>query len=609
MKTRCNVALLLTLLVVACDGGTATPDAGSRAGDDAATPVMDSSVNADGSTTGDHDGSVVPGTDAGSEPPAMRPSLGAMRSVHRVDDARITQALDMIVSGGDVIACFGSWRSVSGWDAHCRNLRSGSEDHGSADHETAGVGLALNGSGALVGFEADRARRTGGPGIFGGGIRHNDGAHFWQSISVGGGFAIAAAARIEGWNADVFIGEANGDGPWTLLASQGRGVPHRQTFIDPYHLIFTTRYMDAGSPRLMRVDTSRNITELAYSGLPSGCEGVATAEFVEGVGLVAGTYSDQLPWRGGDCAHVGLLDHETGATSNWRALGGADVVDIVDLGEGYFALSAALPPRVMILSPEFETVQEVALPGAQAGGLAVHEGELYAASAQHGWAEVYAFPLGELPTDPEPEPPPVAAATMHFNLVLRQTLQSCGGCGIWFDPQGVAARRPRLVVRYSVAGAEQTREFQRGMSHELFGYFIAPPSEAGPRASHEDALLVKQGPARTGLLFSDLSSIPEGAEILEARLYMHIHVREGLANSDRTSVLTVYEGMHEWDFATVNWNQWRPGLAWTSAGGDSGPVVREIRADRDLWGRGFSKANPDANFDFTAYVTELQRAR
>ncbi|HJK89331.1 MAG TPA: DNRLRE domain-containing protein, partial [Polyangiaceae bacterium LLY-WYZ-15_(1-7)] len=203
------------------------------------------------------------------------------------------------------------------------------------------------------------------------------------------------------------------------------------------------------------------------------------------------------------------------------------------------------------------------------------------------------------------EPPPSDA--VHFNLVIRQTEQACSGCGIWFDPQGDPTQRPRLVVRYRDGGEERTLEWQRGLERPLYAYYIS--NEGTSRAEREDTLLMKRSPQRTGLLFADLSPIPAGAEILEARLHAHIHTHEGLANSDRSSVLTVYEGTREWDFATVDWNHYAAGARWTTPGGDGGGVVREIHAGRDMQDRGFSKASPNAHFDFTAHVTALQAAR
>ena len=84
----------------------------------------------------------------------------------------------------------------------------------------------------------------------------------------------------------------------------------------------------------MRVNGLRLGSTVTYSELPAGCQGVGTAAHVPGVGLVAGTYSDQLPWRGGTCAAVALLDPLTGATSSWRSTGGADVIDIAPIGDG-----------------------------------------------------------------------------------------------------------------------------------------------------------------------------------------------------------------------------------------------------------------------------------
>ena len=206
-------------------------------------------------------------------------------------------------------------------------------------------------------------------------------------------------------------------------------------------------------------------------------------------------------------------------------------------------------------------------------------------------------------TGGSPNPP------LIFNLVFRQTFQSCAACGIWFDPQGNPGDRPRLVVRYNHKGSEQSQTFQYGKSHPLYAYFLAPPAQAGPRSEHEHSLLVKKAPARTGLVFADLSVIPPQAKILQARLHLHIDTKEGLSNNDKTSVLTVYTGLRKWDFKTVDWNQWTTGKLWKTPGGDSGAVVRKLEAGPDFWARGFNKANPNAHFDFTPHVVSLQAKR
>lgn len=329
------------------------------------------------------------------EPAPPQLELGEPEPIHSVVDSRITLALDMIVHESEVIACFGSWHCPGeDWDSFCRNLQTGVEQRASGNHETAGVGLAVGAPGVLIAYEADRARANGGPASFGGGILMNDGSHYWQAVSVGHGFAIAGAARISDFAAHYYIGEADGAGPWYLLAEVGQGVPHRQTFVAPYHLIFTMGYSGYGTDRLVRISADGSLSEVSYTGLPPGCKGVGTAEEIPHIGLVAGSYSGDLPWRGGTSAHVGRLDPETGATSEWVPLGGADVIDILPLDdEGSFAVSVNFPARVLVFDREVDLVAERALAGNQVGGLALLDGYLYASSAGDGRADAVRFPV------------------------------------------------------------------------------------------------------------------------------------------------------------------------------------------------------------------------
>ncbi len=195
---------------------------------------------------------------------------------------------------------------------------------------------------------------------------------------------------------------------------------------------------------------------------------------------------------------------------------------------------------------------------------------------------------------------------LQFNIILRQTIQDCGGCGIWFDWQGVDANKPRLVIEYQYLGESHTAEYQHGLggmdnAHSIF----LSSSNDGDKHS----ILVKQSPQRTGLVRVDISDIPEAATIVSATLHLHINTAEGLSYDDFTSVLEVHACDKQWNWDQVTWTQYASGLSWSSSGGDFGSFIRQIRAKEDLRDRGFSKANPHANFDFTAHVQQLQAAR
>lgn len=215
----------------------------------------------------------------------------------------------------------------------------------------------------------------------------------------------------------------------------------------------------------------------------------------------------------------------------------------------------------------------------------------------------------DIPTDAE-EDAEEDESFLFFNIILRQTHQACDSCGIWFDWQGAQDAKPRVVVRYQHLGLEHRRTYQHGLDDEenAFGIYIVP-GDPGPPEERLHSLLIKDSPRRVGLFLADMSDIPVEAEILEARLHLHIHTGEGLANSDHSSVLAVYECPVLWRWTEVDWTNASEGVGWTTAGGDMGALIREIRAQEDLWDQGFNKANPNASFDFTDYVRELQGRR
>jgi hypothetical protein len=136
-------------------------------------------------------------------------------------------------------------------------------------------------------------------------------------------------------------------------------------------------------------------------------------------------------------------------------------------------------------------------------------------------------------------------ARRNVHLTFKQTVQACSSCGIWFDSM-------QMVIEY--AGGTYTS-----------------PTKSG-------RLLVKKSSGLQQNFSADLSSIPAGATIQRATLYMRLNTHEGLAGSDNGSVLAVYDG---------------------------GKHVRNITASGDMKGRGYSKSNPNVPIDFTAYVNSL----
>lgn len=327
-------------------------------------------------------------------PPVIDWRLGDHTQVYRTTSSKITQALDLTNHGNDIVACFGSWHSGAGWGSYCRSIFGGATDAGAGGHETAGVGVARGPAGLLVAYEPDLNRNSGGIGLFGSGLVYQDANHYWQAVSVDprpGRLAIAAAARNTPGDltVDVFAGRSNGGGAWQQIGSAGAGIALRQSFVSPYHLIFRSAYYSGGTPGLIRVTAGSEpsnavVAEKSYAGLPSCAQGISTAELVPFVGLVAGTYSGTLPWRGGSCGHVGIITRSSldgaGAanTHSWQRIrtGGqyaADVTDIVPIGaSGMFAVASNFPARVQLFDRDLTVVDERLFGSFRhAGGLAV----------------------------------------------------------------------------------------------------------------------------------------------------------------------------------------------------------------------------------------------
>ena len=93
-------------------------------------------------------------------------------------------------------------------------------------------------------------------------------------------------------------------------------------------------------------------------------------------------------------------------------------------------------------------------------------------------------------------------------------------------------------------------------------------------------LLIKQASGRVGRFQANLSSIPASANIQRATLNMRLNTAEGIANSDNSSVIEVYDV-------------------------PTGAFVRRITAAGDIKGRGYSKGNPNVPIDFTAYAKQV----
>ena len=215
----------------------------------------------------------------------------------------------------------------------------------------------------------------------------------------------------------------------------------------------------------------------------------------------------------------------------------------------------------------------------------------------------------ETPEEPPPEvtpPPPREAGPMVFNVILRQTHQPCGGCGIFFHPQGNQAHNPKLEVTYEYLGQTYVRNYQDGLG----GKSGASAITISPSGNEDrNVLLIKQGGSRQGLFMADITDIPGDAKITRARLFLHLHTHEGMSYDDTSSELSVHHNPRLWNRDRVSWTHFDAGKRWPTPGGEFGDLIRTIHAKRDIADRGFHKHSPNAHFDFTAYVTHLQEQR
>lgn len=254
-------------------------------------------------------------------------------------------------------------------------------------------------------------------------------------------------------------------------------------------------------------------------------------------------------------------------------------------------------------SPEGDTAHEVLLGPSVAALEVAHR--FSSLTSAHMWLEY------RPETSPEPPEPPSSSepSPLLFNIIIRQTQQSCASCGIFFDWEEEQAFKPRLEVSYEREGQRYSAEFQHGRQGMDNAHSIWIESRRDPPDSARHQMLIKQAPLRNALLRVDASEIPPDAVITDAKLHLHLHSHEGLANSDRTSVLTVYECPQEWDWETVTWSQATSTEPWERAGGVYGRVIREIHAGRDMHERGFNKGRPSGFFDFTEYIQLLQSER
>lgn len=148
-----------------------------------------------------------------------------------------------------------------------------------------------------------------------------------------------------------------------------------------------------------------------------------------------------------------------------------------------------------------------------------------------------------------PTPGPVVrGGTGEFSLIFEQSYQSCDSCGIWFD------------------SAELVIEHDRGTF----------------RANQTGSLLIKQAPYYQGSFKANIGTISQTSSIKSAILYMRLNPHEGISNDDFTSTLSVYGNI-----------------------GGNMTYLREITAQYDIKGRGYSKANPVVPIDFTEYASKL----
>jgi len=151
-------------------------------------------------------------------------------------------------------------------------------------------------------------------------------------------------------------------------------------------------------------------------------------------------------------------------------------------------------------------------------------------------------------SEAEPEPVITGPRTGDFHLVFEMSYQSCSSCGVWFDSA-------KLVIVHSQ------------------GRFTAQQT---------GSLLIKEAPYFQGRFNANISSIPPASTILSATLYLHLNAAEGISNDDFTSSISVYGDV-----------------------GGSKRYIKEITAQNDIKGRGYSKANPVVPIDFTNYAKQI----
>jgi hypothetical protein len=134
-----------------------------------------------------------------------------------------------------------------------------------------------------------------------------------------------------------------------------------------------------------------------------------------------------------------------------------------------------------------------------------------------------------------------------FKLEFQQTSLPCASCGWLFDSL-------QLVVKHSQ------------------GKFV----------KNGKGFLVKKGGNRNGHFSADLSSIPSAATIDSATLYMRFNTHEGIAREDNSSRVVVF--------------------GWVD---DKKTLVKNLTTQKDVKGKGYSKANPNMPVDFTVYAKRV----
>ena len=199
-------------------------------------------------------------------------------------------------------------------------------------------------------------------------------------------------------------------------------------------------------------------------------------------------------------------------------------------------------------------IRKLALGTAALAGCSVLPDKWTVPLVEFGVLPAHATTSGEAAAEAAAEPTetdvaPAKAATNDFNLLFVETYQACSSCGIWFDSAQLVVRHSLGTYKYSQTGG----------------------------------LLIKESPNRLGYFRANLASIPASASIQNATLYMRLNPHEGIANSDNSSVITVYD----------------------YTGGKKGAVVKTITAANDIKGKGYSKANPEVPVDFTSYARQV----